>query len=161
MSSSSESEDFENTQGGSLTFPSQAGKMKKGQYLMIKDNPCKVVSVSISKTGKHGHAKAAITGICLFTGKKCEDSIPGSHNVDCPNVKKTEYALINILEDNYLSLMDEESGDMTEDLSLSDHKYWDELNKKIITDFEAGNEIMVTVLEAMDKKCVIAYRKTT
>ena len=152
---------IESTEGGSLTFPSTAGKMKKGNHMLIKGFPCKVVSVSTSKTGKHGHAKSAITGLCLFTGKKCEDSIPSSHNVDCPNVTKTEYALINILEDNFLSLMDDESGEVTEDLKLSDHKHWAEMNEKLVEDFEAGHEIMVTVLDAMDQKCVIAYRKTS
>ena len=152
---------IESTEGGSLTYPSTAGKMKKGQYMLIKDTPCKVVSVSTSKTGKHGHAKSAITGICLFTGKKCEDSIPSSHNVECPNVSKTEYALINILEDNFLSLMDDETGEVTEELALTDHKHWTDMNEKIIDDFNAGNEIMVTVLDAMDRQCVIAYRKTT
>ena len=156
---SSDDSSFDSTQGGSLTYPGQASNMKKGQYMILKGSPCKIVSVSISKTGKHGHAKAAITGICLFTGKKCEDSIPGSHNVDCPNVKKTEYSLINILEDDYLSLMDEETGEMFEELSLSDHKNWAELNQKIRDDFEAGHEVVVTVLDAMDQKCVISHRK--
>ena len=156
---SSDDSSFDSTQGGSLTFPGQASNMKKGQYMILKGAPCKIVSVSISKTGKHGHAKAAITGICLFTGKKCEDSIPGSHNVECPNVQKTEYALINILDDDYLSLMDEETGEMFEELALSDHKHWAELNEKIKADFEAGHEVVVTVLDSMAKKCVIAHRK--
>ena len=29
----------------------------------------KIIEISVSKTGKHGHAKAAITGIDIFTGK--------------------------------------------------------------------------------------------
>ena len=157
----SSEDSFEKTQGGSLTYPSTAGKVKKNGHVILKGFPCKVVSVSVSKTGKHGHAKSAITGICVFTGKKCEDSIPSSHNVDVPNMKKTEYVLINILEDNYLSLMDEDTGDVTEELKLSEHKHWAEMNEKLISDFEAGHEIMVTVLDCMDEQCVISYRKTS
>ena len=152
---------FENTQGGSLTYPKHAGSIKKGGHMILKGLPCKVVNTSTSKTGKHGHAKAAITGICIFTGKKCEDSIPSHQNVDVPNIKKTEYALINVLEDNYLSLMDDESGEMFEELKLSEHKHWAEMNEKLLEDFEAGHEIMVTVLDAMDQQCVISYRKTS
>ena len=156
----SSDESFENTVEGSLTFPTSAGSIKKGHYMLIKGTPCKIVSVSTSKTGKHGHAKSAIMGLCLFTNKKVEDSVPSSHNVDCPNVTKTEYELINILEDNFLSLMHDETGDMREDLDLSSEKYYKELNKKIIDDFENGAEIVVTVLKAMGKESVIAYRKT-
>merc|ERR1719322_1350731 len=113
--------------------------MKANEY------PCKIVSVSHCKTGKHGSAKCSITGIDLFTGKKHEDSLLSSAQVKMPVVTKTEYALINILDDNYLSLMDEESGEMDETLQLSELPYWKESNQKIIDDFESGSEMMVTV----------------
>ena len=160
MTSSGES--FGSTKEGSLTFPKSAGGIRKGDYMLIKDNPCKVLSVSVSKTGKHGHAKCAITGTDIFTGKKCEDSVPSSHNVDCPNVSKTEYELVDVGEDNFLTLMDIDSGETREDLKLSDHKNWEEVNKNILEDFEnlEGNMIIVvTVLKAMGQECVISHRK--
>eukprot|EP00249_Psilotum_nudum_P001352 c13799_g1_i1 orf=1-378(-) len=43
--------------GASKTFPQQAGAIRKNSYIVIKSRPCKVVDVSTSKTGKHGHAK--------------------------------------------------------------------------------------------------------
>ena len=53
--------------GASLTVPIRAGEVKKGGFVMLKEKPCKVISVTTSKTGKHGHAKATITGTCIFT----------------------------------------------------------------------------------------------
>ena len=47
-----------NESGASLTYPAQAGTIKKGSHVLLKGKPCKVVDVSTSKTGKHGHAKA-------------------------------------------------------------------------------------------------------
>ena len=46
--------------GASETYPEQCSKMRKGTYVMIKNHPCKVMEMSTSKTGKHGHAKVII-----------------------------------------------------------------------------------------------------
>merc|ERR1712224_655306 len=112
----SDDEQFDTADTGAMTFPCSAGSIRKGSHMLIKGNPCKVVEITTSKTGKHGHAKASITGVDIFTGKKYEDSVPTSHNVDCPNVSKTEFTLISIDED-YVTLMDAE-GEMREDLKL-------------------------------------------
>ncbi len=68
--------------GASLTYPMQAGALRKGGHVMLKGHPCKISEISVSKTGKHGHAKCAITGIQIFTGKKYEDMCPSSHNME-------------------------------------------------------------------------------
>jgi translation initiation factor 5A len=36
--------------------------------VLLKGQPCKVIEMTTSKTGKHGHAKANITGIDIFNG---------------------------------------------------------------------------------------------
>merc|ERR1712211_112606 len=81
--------------GASHTYPQQAGEIRKGSHLIIKGNPCKCVEVSTSKTGKHGHAKAHIVAIDIFTGKKMEDLCPTSHNLEIPFVKKIEYQVLS------------------------------------------------------------------
>ena len=43
-----------------------------------------IVDYSTSKTGKHGHAKAKIAALDIFTGKRLEDAMPTSHNMDAP-----------------------------------------------------------------------------
>uniref|UniRef100_A0A673VL92 Eukaryotic translation initiation factor 5A n=1 Tax=Salmo trutta TaxID=8032 RepID=A0A673VL92_SALTR len=45
-------------------------------------HPCKIVEMSTSKTGKHGHAKVNMMGIDIFTNKKYEDLCPSTHNMD-------------------------------------------------------------------------------
>lgn len=43
--------------GASDTYPAQCSSLRKNGHVMIKDKPCKIVEMSTSKTGKHGHAK--------------------------------------------------------------------------------------------------------
>ncbi|XP_042390153.1 eukaryotic translation initiation factor 5A-2-like isoform X2 [Zingiber officinale] len=88
--------------GASKTYPQQAGTIRKNGYIVIKGRPCKVVEVSTSKTGKHGHAKCHFVAIDIFNAKKLEDIVPSSHNCDVPHVNRTDYQLIDISEDGFI-----------------------------------------------------------
>lgn len=142
-----------NESGASLTYPAQAGTIKKGSHVLLKGKPCKVVDVSTSKTGKHGHAKAHFVGIDIFTGKKYEDMCPTSHNMSVPNITRMEYTLLDITEDGFLSVMDDD-GNNREDLKLP----LDSLDLRKA--FEKGDEIFVTVIGAMEQEIVVSHRCT-
>ena len=84
---------------------------------MIKGKPCKVLSISVSKTGKHGHAKCNFTAVDIFTGKKLEDMVPSSHGTTVPIVTRTEWEIIDIGEEGELTLMDEGGNQKTDVLA--------------------------------------------
>merc|ERR1739841_63781 len=110
---------FESTDAGaSATYPQQAVEIKKGSHLMIKGFPCKCVEVSTSKTGKHGHAKAHIVALDIFTNKKYEDLCPTSHNLEVPFVKRTEYQVLTADEGSGEVSLLLESGETKDDLNL-------------------------------------------
>lgn len=140
--------------GASKTFPQQAGAIRKGGYIVIKNRACKVVEVSTSKTGKHGHAKCHFVAIDIFNGKKLEDIVPSSHNCDVPNVNRTDYQLIDISEDDYVSLLTE-SGGTKDDLKLPTD---DSLLKQIKEGFEEGKDLVVTVMSAMGEEQICAIK---
>merc|ERR1712134_204152 len=89
-----------------------------GSYLMIKGHTCKCQEVSTSKTGKHGHAKAHIVALDIFTGKKYEDLCPTSHNLEVPFVKRTEFQLLTADESSGEVSLLLESGETKDDLNL-------------------------------------------
>merc|ERR1712188_345309 len=103
--------------GAAETYPMEAGQIRKGGFIMIKGNPCKVTDVSTSKTGKHGHAKRHFVATNIFTGKKQEELCPSTHNANVPVVKRQDYQVMSIDDEPYISLMDEE-GAMREDLKF-------------------------------------------
>src|SRR3989338_7023603 len=73
-----------------------ASTVQEGDTIMLDDAPCRVMSVSKSKPGKHGAAKARIVGVGILDGKKRDKVMPGSDRVDVPltenkaNVMDTE-----------------------------------------------------------------------
>jgi len=145
---------FESNSAGALTYPLQCSALRKNGYVLMKGHPCKIVDMSTSKTGKHGHAKVNMTGIDIFDGKKYEDMSPSTHNMEVPNVNRNEYTLIDINEDGYLSLMDD-SGDVRDDLNCEHNRT---LEDEIRTKFENGDEMMITVLKAMGKEIPLSIK---
>uniref|UniRef100_A0A0E0BT57 Translation initiation factor 5A C-terminal domain-containing protein n=1 Tax=Oryza glumipatula TaxID=40148 RepID=A0A0E0BT57_9ORYZ len=140
--------------GASMTYPQQAGTIRKNGYIVIKNRPCKVVEVSTSKTGKHGHAKCHFVAIDIFTAKKLEDIVPSSHNCDVPHVNRTEYQLIDISEDGFVSLLTE-NGNTKDDLRLPTD---DNLLSQIKDGFGEGKDLVVTVMSAMGEEQICALK---
>lgn len=52
-----ELEESESESGAYEIIPMLCSLMRKGTIVMIRNRPCKIVEMSTSKTGKHGHAK--------------------------------------------------------------------------------------------------------
>ena len=156
-SEASDSEDLEYEEafsGGNLTYPMIGSKVRKGGYLMIKGFPCKVTSISVSKTGKHGHAKAHVFGNDIFTGTKKEDVFPSSHNVNIPVVNKLEVDCVS-LEDGVINYMNEE-GDICETEFPEEASFAPALQDA----FDAEKDIAISILRSMEKELVVAWRET-
>lgn len=124
---------------------------------MIKGRPCKVLSISVSKTGKHGHAKCNFVATDIFTGKKLEDMVPSTHGTTVPIVNKSEWEIIDISEDGELTLMDE-GGNQKVDVNLPTVP--EGFGEEIENAWNGGeNVIMVTVQAAVGEEQVVAYKK--
>jgi translation initiation factor 5A len=126
-------------------------------FMMIKGHPCKVLNISVSKTGKHGHAKCNFVATDIFTGKKYEDMIPSSHGTTVPIVNRSDWEVIDIADDGELTLMDE-GGNQKTDLNLP--SFPDGMGQEIRDAWNGGeNSVIVSVQAAVGIEQVIAFKK--
>ncbi|TEB30461.1 initiation factor 5a [Coprinellus micaceus] len=139
--------------GASLTFPMQCSALRKNGHVVIKGRPCKIVDMSTSKTGKHGHAKVHLVAIDIFTGKKLEDISPSTHNMDVPHVRRNEYQLVNV-DDGFLNLMDND-GNSKDDVKVPEG----DIGKEIAAGFDDGKDLLVTIISAMGEEQAISYKE--
>eukprot|EP00999_Lentomonas_sp_LEN2_P001070 NODE_2075_length_658_cov_194.032015_g2025_i0.p2 GENE.NODE_2075_length_658_cov_194.032015_g2025_i0~~NODE_2075_length_658_cov_194.032015_g2025_i0.p2 ORF type:complete len:156 (+),score=44.60 NODE_2075_length_658_cov_194.032015_g2025_i0:77-544(+) len=137
--------------GASETIPRQAGALKKGDHAVLKGKPCKIVDYSTSKTGKHGHAKASIVGLDIFTGKKYEEICPTTHNMLVPVVHRNEFTVTDVNDEGYMVLMDDE-GNLTEHLTCPT----DEFGTKIKAGLADSKDVLATIQKAMGSEGVCA-----
>merc|ERR1712013_626329 len=129
-------------------------------------HPCKCAEVSTSKTGKHGHAKAHIVALDIFTGKKYEDLCPTSHNLSVPFVKNTEYQLLNADPDSGEVSLLLEDGTTKDDLNLPTFVKVGEPtedDKKVSNDLVAAVEdgskdVIVAVLQACGEEKIVGFK---
>jgi len=147
--------------GASLTYPAEAGSLRKNGHCMLKGNPCKIVEISVSKTGKHGHAKCHIVGTDIFTNKKYEDLCPSTHNMDVPNVVRVEYQLLDAdREEGAVSVL-LENGDTKDDLNLPKDSTgnYEEVADQLLTALDEGKSLLITVLVSMDKEKIVSFKE--
>ena len=124
---------------------------------MIKGKPCKVLSISVSKTGKHGHAKCNFVATDIFTGKKLEDMIPSTHGTTVPIVNRSDWEIIDIEDGGEMTLMDE-AGNQKTDLNLP--TFPDTMADDIRNAWNGGeNSVIVTVQAAVGIEQVVAFKK--
>jgi translation initiation factor 5A len=96
-----------------MSKPMDVGALRVGSYIIIDGEPCKIVSYTKSKPGKHGAAKARIVAISVFDETKKTIVKPVSAQVDVPLIEKNTGQVIALLP-SAVQLMDLETYAMLE-----------------------------------------------
>ncbi|MGC8675926.1 MAG: translation initiation factor IF-5A [Candidatus Micrarchaeia archaeon] len=117
-------------------------ELREGSYIIIDNEPCRVVEMEVSSPGKHGAAKVRLTGIGIFDGHKRTLLEPGDADVDVPEVKKKRAQVVAI-NANSVQLMDLETYEVYE-TSAQD--------ESVKNNLKPGQE--VEVLESMGKRAI-------
>jgi translation initiation factor 5A len=114
-------------------------ELKPGRYVLIDDEPCKIISITMSKPGKHGEAKGRVEGVGIFDGQKKSFVHPVTHKVKVPIIDKRSAQVLAIVG-NEVQLMDLET--------------YETFNVPIAEDMkgqlESGKEVLYLI--AMDRK---------
>ncbi|MBN2518012.1 MAG: translation initiation factor IF-5A [Candidatus Altiarchaeota archaeon] len=117
-------------------------ELKKGNYIVIDNEPCKIVDMSSSKPGKHGAAKVRIESFGLFDNKKHSLLTTGSDKAEVPIIERRPHQVLSI-SGNMAQLMNMETYETLELLIPEDMK------EKV----QEGGEIQI--MEALGKKSMV------
>ena len=96
-----------------MSKPAEVGALKVGSYVIVDNVPCRVVSYTKSKPGKHGSAKARVVAIGVFDGIKRSFVKPVSAQIEVPIIEKRAGQVISLLPAS-VQVMDLETYEMLE-----------------------------------------------
>jgi translation initiation factor 5A len=117
--------------------------LKPGRYVNIDGEPCRVLSIQISKPGKHGSAKARVETQGIFDNQKRIILKPADEEMEVPLIEKKTAQIIAIIDEDRVQLMD------TQSYETFESKVPEELKGKIqqggeVTYWKFGHRMMLT-----------------
>ena len=82
--------------------------LRVNRYMIIDEEPCKIMSITTSKPGKHGESKARIEALGVFDRQKRSVVHPVKHKIHVPLIDKRNAQILALMGDN-VQLMDLET----------------------------------------------------
>ena len=80
-----------------MSRPMELGALRVGSYIIIDGEPCRIMSYTKSKPGKHGSAKARIVAIGVFDEAKRTLVKPVNAQIEVPIIEKKAGQVIALL----------------------------------------------------------------
>ncbi len=117
-------------------------ELKENKYILIDEEPCKIVEITTSKPGKHGEAKARIVAIGIFDNQKRSVVYPTKHKVKVPIIEKKTAQILSISQNEGL---------------LMDMETFEQFNIPIPEEFKdkAASGVEVEYWESMGKRKIV------
>jgi translation initiation factor 5A len=117
------------------------GSLKKGSNVVVEGIASIVTDLSVSRPGKHGHAKVNFMAVGMLDGRKRNVVMPGHDMIDVPVIGKRNAQVLSV-NGELANLMDEETFE-TFDLKIPDEikdevvagvtiVYWTILDDKVM-----------------------------
>jgi len=118
-----------------VTTRSSIKNLQVGKFVVIDDEPCKVLNVTTSVPGKHGGAKARLEVVGIFDNRRRSIVKPADTEIEIPIVEKKVGQVVAIAGDT-AQIMDMES------YETFDSKIPEELKGKLMQ----GGEVIYWIL---------------
>ena len=80
-------------------------ELKVNRYVLVDEEPCRILSIQTSKPGKHGESKARLEVVGLFDGQKRSIVHPVTHKGRVPMIDKRKAQVLSV-HGNQAQLMD-------------------------------------------------------
>lgn len=114
-------------------------ELKVNRYILVDEEPCKILSIQTSKPGKHGEAKARLDVVGLFDGQKRSIVHPVTHKVKVPMIDKRKGQVLSI------------RGATAQLMDLQTYQTFDlTIPEDMVADVQAGGEVLF--MEAMGRR---------
>lgn len=126
-----------------VTTRTEIKKLQPGRYCVIDDEPCKVIDVSCSVSGKHGEAKARLEAVGLFDNKRRSIVKPADTEMEIPMIEKKvgQVVAINGTVAQVMDMTDYETFDLPIPEEFKDKvtqgkevSYWVVMGKKMLVE---------------------------
>jgi translation initiation factor 5A len=96
-----------------MSKPVDVGSLRVGGYVIIDNEPCRIASLTKSKPGKHGSAKARVVAIGVFDSAKRTFVKPVDAQMEVPMIEKKSGQVLALLP-NAVQIMDLENYEVFE-----------------------------------------------
>lgn len=121
------------------TTMAEVRQLREGRYVVVDDEPCKILSISTSKPGKHGSAKAKVDCVGIFDDKKRKLSAPVTERVKVPMIDRRTAQVVSV------------QGDVAQLMDMSTYETFElALPAEFKDDVEPGAEI--SYMECMGRR---------
>lgn len=117
-----------------MSKPVDVGSLKTGGYVIVDNEPCRIVDLTKSKPGKHGAAKARVVTIGIFDGVKRSFVKPVDAKVEVPIIDKRTGQVISILP-NAVQIMDLETYEIFESPMPDDESIRSKLSEGVEVEY--------------------------
>ena len=117
-----------------MSKPVDVGSLKTGGYVIVDNEPCRIVDLTQSKPGKHGAAKARVVTIGIFDGVKRSFVKPVDAKVEVPIIDKRTGQVISILP-NAVQIMDLETYEIFESPMPDDESIRSKLSQGVEVEY--------------------------
>jgi len=119
--------------------------LKEGKFCILDGEPCRVLDVTISASGKHGAAKVRIEVVGMFDNRRRSVVKPADTEIEVPIIDKRNGQVVAIM------------GDSAQVMDLENYETFDaiipeELKGKI----SQGGEVQYWII--MGKKMIVSTR---